>query len=61
VTKTPKLIDISFDEIQAETEKAWRIIIDDEGYWLPKSQVEMYEDDLVVVVPEWLAIEKNLV
>lgn len=52
--------DVNFDTIEAETDLAYCISIDDVKYWLPKSQVEMYEDDRVVVVPDWLVKEKGI-
>ena len=51
-----------------ETERAIRVAEsenDDEGFWLPKSQVE-YEDGVEpgdwvdVEIPEWLAKDKGL-
>lgn len=60
MTKEQPVFDVNFDEIVNETEKAWCVLINDEEVWLPKSQVEMYEDDYVVVVPEWLMKEKGL-
>lgn len=52
--------EISFTTVIQETEKAYLILFGKEQVWLPKSQVEMYEGDRVVVVPDWLAEEKGL-
>lgn len=30
-------------------------------HWLPKSQVEVYAEDGIVKMPEWLAHEKGLI
>jgi len=52
---------LPFDDILKETDSAWLL---DFGYievWLPKSQCEMDEDENTIEVPEWLAIEKELV
>ena len=71
-TQDKKMIDI-YVEIEATTDKA--IMIgkdhDDKGIWLPLSQItdENGEklkgmstgDSLVILVPEWLAITKELI
>lgn len=54
-------VGIDFDEILRETEAAFEIAIDGEKYWLPKSQVRMYEKTKKVFVPEWLANKKGLI
>lgn len=55
-----KVIDLSFDALTNETDKAWCLDIDGETYWFPKSQCELYESDKVIVVPDWLVKEKGL-
>lgn len=58
----PKPVEICFAELVRETDKAWMFKTDDgDAVWLPKSQCELDEDELLVQVPEWLAIEKGLV
>ena len=52
-------VDIRFDSIVKETDKAMLIKIGDNEYWLPKSQITVDGDD--VSMPEWLAIDKGLV
>jgi len=49
--------------VRGETEKAYRFAPEDsdEQVWLPKSQVEWYEEDQTMVIPEWLAQEKGLI
>jgi hypothetical protein len=52
--------------VRGETEKAWRFQPEDievgAGHvWLPKSQCEWYEEDQTMVIPEWLAKEKELI
>jgi hypothetical protein len=55
-------VEIGFDEIVLETDKAWLVKVDkDENVWLPKSQCELDEDAKTVMVAEWLAIDKGLV
>ena len=60
------LIDIDVYVLH-ETEKAWRVTLDDpkEGVWVPKSQAEIEPSDdgtaAILTLPEWLAIEKGLV
>lgn len=54
------LVDITA-KVKAETEKAWLIVTDDlKEAWLPKSQVENNQDG-TFTLPEWLAIDKELV
>lgn len=47
---------IYIDELKAETDKAYLVVIEGDEYWLPKSQCEL-EDD-TITMPSWLA-EKN--
>ncbi len=60
-----KEIEISFDRLVHETDDAYLISIgdwdDEQRFWLPKSKVDMGEDETFVLVPEWLAVEKGLV
>ncbi len=53
-----RLVDIEC-EVRAETERGVKIFDGDREVWLPKSQVEVV--DGVATMPEWLAIEKELV
>ena len=55
-----ELIDIA-GEVRHETEAAYRFYDGARTVWLPKSQVEWYEDDKVMVVPVWLAKDKELI
>ena len=52
-------VEIWFDDIIHETANAWLLDIDGEKVWMPKSQCELDGD--MVLVPEWLAIEKDLI
>jgi hypothetical protein len=62
------LIDLSMWR-HAQTRKA--ILVSDDGVrehavWLPLSQVEVVEEDetdldIIVTLPEWLALEKGLI
>ena len=58
-------VEIEFDRLVRETDSAYLISIgdfeDEKEYWLPKSQVDMGEDETFVMVPEWLALEKGLI
>lgn len=56
-----KLCDIEFDRLLEGTKKAFYIQVGDKRYWLPRSQCELAGDANVVTMPEWLAIEKELV
>lgn len=55
-----ELADIS-GEIQGETEKAYRFFDGKITVWLPKSQCEWDKDAKIMVMPEWLAKEKELI
>lgn len=57
----PHKIRIEFDEIYRETYKAYWIVIGDKRYWLPKSQIIMFEKQGVIFMQERLAKEKGLV
>jgi hypothetical protein len=56
-----KIIDVDVDGIVTETEKAICVRHDRKMIWLPKSQVEYDANENVVTLPEWLAIEKELI
>ena len=57
-----KLCDIAA-ELRHETDAAYLIFDGDKKVWLPKSQVEHCEHDGadIFTMPEWLAIEKDLI
>ena len=62
-----KVIEITV-RLHHETEKAVLVSdtgVGDDAVWLPKSQVEVYETDRagnrILVLPEWLALEKGLI
>jgi len=52
-------VEVEIDLLEHETEKAYLIIVDNEEFWLPKSQVEDINEDSVWI-PCWLAEEKGL-
>ena len=54
-----ELVDIAA-ELRHETEKAFLIFDGAKTVWLPKSQVEQNGDG-TFTMPEWLAIEKELI
>jgi hypothetical protein len=56
-----KLVDLEYDEIKHETEKAYLFVIDGKDVWLPKSVVQVNETDKEVTMPESMAIDKELV
>ena len=56
------LIDVDFDDILAETPKAILFFMGDSKMWLPKSQIkELDLKERTFMIPEWLAIEKDLI
>ncbi len=48
-------------ELVHETEKAFLITDGELKVWVPQSQVVHHEEEGVFEMPEWLAIEKELV
>lgn len=56
-----ELIEIEYDILPHETDKAWLFVINGEEVWLPFSKCEIDTKAETVSVPEWLAMEKGLV
>lgn len=52
------LIDMAA-KLQAETDKSWMLETENGTAWIPKSQAEF--DGETLTLPEWLAIQKELV
>ena len=48
------------EEYIRSSENAWLVQIDGEEFWLPKSQCEFDEVDMIVMIPNWLAKKKGL-
>lgn len=59
MTKKRELFDLTAD-IEAETEKAWRLNDGTHKEWVPKSQVQDNGDG-TFTMPQWLAEEKGFV
>lgn len=59
---TGNYVDIQYDEMVEETEKAWKVVIDNEVVWIPKFAVT-YHDEQYQTFEMWedMAIEKELV
>jgi hypothetical protein len=58
----PEPVVIVYDRIEHETDAAILIVLDTEKYWIPKSQVIDHDEaGNAIEIPEWLAIEKELV
>ncbi len=55
-----ELVDIA-GEIKGETALAYRFFDGSRTVWLPKSQVEWDADNGTMAMPEWLALEKELI
>ena len=52
-------IELDFEKILKETEKAYQIKFDAKTVcWLPKSQIRILDD--IIYAPKWLVKEKNL-
>lgn len=54
-----ELVDIA-GEVRAETEKAVQFNDGTRSVWLPRSQIEI-NDDGTITLPEWLALDKELI
>lgn len=59
--RDPKLVDLKGVVILHETENAYLIEYEGTKVWVPKSQVEFDEEDGTLTLPEWLAMEKELI
>ncbi len=55
-----EMIEYTFDEVEAETDLAWLIVMGDWKDWLPKSKCDIDLTNMIIEVPEWLATEKEL-
>jgi len=55
------MIEFKFDELLEDRPMSIHVRIKDKKYWLPKSQVDFRAWSNIVEVPEWLAIQKELV
>ncbi len=53
--------DYGYDELVTETDAAWLVRIDGEEYWLPKSKCEINEAHQEIIIPNWLAMEKEMI
>jgi len=57
---------LDVDEIKAETDKALLLVIGDEEFWIPKTQIESPDDykkgdkNCTVSVTDWIARQKGL-
>lgn len=49
-----------YDEKKAETPKAYLLVMNGQEHWVPKSQAELLDDEIVQMSP-WIAGEKGLV
>ena len=58
-----KLTDVNYDEIKIDMVKykAILFIIDGRDVWLARSLIEVDKDNKTITMPEWVAIEKELV
>ena len=58
-------VEVEFDLLLSETEKAYKVAVDGEEFWLPKSQTKALEEDfdtgVKAWIPRWLARSKDLI
>lgn len=48
------------EELIRTSEKAWFISVDGETIWVPKSQCDFDQDDMIIMIPNWLAKDKGI-
>ncbi len=54
-------LELEYVEIIKETPMAILFeFAEDEEVWLPKSRITVIEEDYIVEVPEWLAMDKEI-
>ena len=58
---TNKLVDLEVERWMVDRPMSMLVQINGKRVWLAKSQCEFYEDEGIVTMPEWMAIEKELV
>lgn len=49
------LVELDFEELKRETDRAWLVTIDGNDYWLPKSQCDIDIRCCTVWISRWLA------
>ncbi len=54
-------VEIQFDKVVRETDASWTVTVDSRRVVLPKSNCDVDAGDGTAMVPEWLAIEEELV
>jgi hypothetical protein len=59
--ESERLVDLRVDRWITNTPMAWLVIIDGKRTLCPFSQCEFNDDEGIMTMPEWLAIEKDLV
>lgn len=58
--KNHEIIEIA-GQLRHETERAYLLFDGDKEVWLPKSSCEWDASDNTMQMPEWLAMEKELI
>jgi hypothetical protein len=55
------VVDIEVEVLSGETDKAWHLQDRDtlKVFWAPKSECAL--EDGILTIPEWLAVEKELI
>ena len=56
-----KLVKVFGEIFSSSTDLSWRFSDGDVEVWLPKSQCEWDEEEGMMTMPEWLAMEKGLI
>lgn len=49
-----------YEEFIDETDKAWYLVVEGKGNWFPKSVCQIDKENMTIDVPEWLAIDKEI-
>lgn len=61
MAKRNELADVDYERIIHKTELAVLFLIDGKEVWLPKSRIEIDEEQKLVTIPQDFALEKGLI
>jgi len=55
-------VTVVYRKLMRTTEKAWCLLLGDgRAEWFPKSQCTLDREEKILLVPEWLAYEKEVI
>jgi hypothetical protein len=59
--ESQEMIPFEVKRAEAETPKAWLLVVDGQKEWFPKSRCDFDSGTMILEVPRWLAMEKGLI